>query len=106
MHPETPRDRGGKLLAMAREWSSALQGWAAAPERTVGPHLDADQIQSHNQRNRQQTLALGGSMALLLLCAAALLAGWPGLLLALLSLTGMVLLGPRAAPDANETSPP
>ena len=100
MEPDVPRHHRSQFFSAARAWVNAVMGWTAAPDLAPGPHLDAAQVQAHNQRNRQHTLALVGSMALLLLCAAALLAGWPGLLLALLSLTGMVLLGPRASPDS------
>ncbi len=118
MASEPLRDWTARLLAAARNqmtraqtWVSAVtpiwnaqkwswQSWGGAPDMAAGPRLDAAQVQAHNQRNRQQTFALAGSMALLLLCAATLLAGWPGLLLALLSLTGMVLMGPRASPES------
>lgn len=67
---------------------------------TPGPHLDAEQIVAHNQRNRSHTFVLGGGMALLILLAAGLLAGWWGLLFTVASLTATVIIGPRATPDA------
>ena len=100
MDPEIPKNHVGQFFSKARTWVNAGLGWAGAPDMATGPRLDADQVRAHNQRNRQQTLALGGSMAVLLLCAAGLLAGWPGLLLTLLSLAGMVLMGPRASPES------
>jgi heat shock protein HtpX len=100
MDPQSPHDWLRQILNVGSRWSAALQTWAGAPDMAAGPHLDGAQVQAHNQRNRQQTLALGGGMALLLLCAAGLLAGWWGLMLALLSLAGMVLIGPKAAPES------
>lgn len=103
MPPDTPPSsnaRTGAHSAALRGGWRAVRAWSGAADLVPGPHLDSQQIEQHNQRNRQHTWTLIGTMALMLVCAALLLAGWWGLLLATISLSSMILLGPRAAPKA------
>lgn len=74
------------------------RSWTGAPDTVPGPRLDALEIDARNQRNRTQTCVLTGGMTVLLLVAAALLAGGWGVAIVVGCLVSMVLLGPRIAP--------
>ena len=71
MDPDAVQDLKRRLQSNGRGWLTRWRSWTGAPDMASGPHLDTAQVQTHNRRNRQQTLALAGGMALLLASASA-----------------------------------